>query len=61
MGREVIRNAVDKGVESDQYFLGSSMNNFLVKFNRIDEARRVFDAMAERELICWNLMIGGFV
>ena len=61
MGREVIRNAVDKGVESDQYFLGSSMNNFLVKFNSIDEAGRVFDAMAERELICWNLMIGGYV
>ena len=61
MGREVIRNAVDKGVESDQYFLGSSMNNFLVKFNSIDEARRVFDAMAERELICWNLMIDGYV
>ena len=32
MGREVIRNAVDKGVESDQYFLGSTTNNFLVKF-----------------------------
>ena len=61
MGREVIRNAVDKGVESDRYFLGSSMNNFLVKFNSIDEARRVFDAMAERELIFWNLMIGGYV
>ncbi|KAF3952963.1 hypothetical protein CMV_021545 [Castanea mollissima] len=61
MGGEVIRKAVDKEVESDQYFLGSSMNNFLVKFNSIDEARRVFDAMAERKVICWNLMIGGYV
>ncbi|XP_030957276.1 pentatricopeptide repeat-containing protein At3g12770-like [Quercus lobata] len=60
MGREVIRKAVEKGVESDR-FLGSSMINFLVKFSSIDEARRVFDAMPERDVVCWNSMIGGYV
>jgi pentatricopeptide repeat protein len=60
MGREVIRRAVEKGVEKDR-FLGSSMISFLVKFGSIDEARRVFDAMPERDVVCWNSMIGGYV
>ncbi|KAG6646445.1 pentatricopeptide repeat-containing protein At3g12770-like [Carya illinoinensis] len=60
MGREVIRRAAEKGLESDP-FLGSSIINFLVKFGSIDEARRVFDAMPERDVVCWNSMIGGCV
>ncbi|KAG2695331.1 hypothetical protein I3760_07G008900 [Carya illinoinensis] len=60
MGREVIRRAAEKGLESDP-FLGSSIINFLVKFGSIDEARRVFDSMPERDVVCWNSMIGGCV
>ncbi|XP_031256597.1 pentatricopeptide repeat-containing protein At3g12770-like [Pistacia vera] len=60
MGREIIRLAFDKGINDDR-FLGSSMINFLVKFGDIDEARRVFNGMLEKDVVCWNSMIGGYV
>lgn len=60
MGMEVIKKAVDKGVESNG-FLGSSIINFLMKFDKIDEAQRCFDKMPERDVVCWNSMIGGYV
>jgi pentatricopeptide repeat protein len=60
MGREVIRTAVENGVEKNR-FLGSSMINFLVKFGSIDEARKIFDATPELDVVCWNSMIGGYV
>ncbi|KAG2695329.1 hypothetical protein I3760_07G008700 [Carya illinoinensis] len=54
MGREVIRRAAEKGLESDP-FLESSIISFLVKFGSIDEARRVFDTMPEKFVVCWEL------
>ncbi|KAM1468427.1 hypothetical protein ACFX2I_033388 [Malus domestica] len=59
-GMEVIKRAVDTGIESDR-FLGSSMIHFLVKFDKIDCAQRFFDRMPERDVVCWNSMIGGYV
>ncbi|XP_004291994.1 PREDICTED: putative pentatricopeptide repeat-containing protein At5g52630 [Fragaria vesca subsp. vesca] len=59
-GVEVIKRAVDRGVESNGFF-GSSMINFLMKFGNVDEARRCFDRMGERDVVCWNSMIGGYV
>ncbi|KAM5561463.1 pentatricopeptide repeat-containing protein [Rosa sericea] len=59
-GVEVMKRAVDKGVESNG-FLGSSMINFLMKFGNVDEAQRFFDRMPERDVVCWNSMIGGYV
>lgn len=41
---EVIKRAVDKEIESD-WFLGSSMINFLVRFDKIGDAQRFFDRM----------------
>ncbi|KAK4850154.1 hypothetical protein QYF36_004285 [Acer negundo] len=58
-GREIIRIAFDRRINDDR-FLGSSMISFLVKFDDIDEARRVFDGLLEKDVVCWNSMIGGY-
>lgn len=60
MGMEIISTAVVRGFHLDPYF-GSSMINFLVKSGNLDEAREVFDQMPERDVVCWNSMIGGYV
>ncbi|KAF5206888.1 Pentatricopeptide repeat [Thalictrum thalictroides] len=59
-GREIIRNAADNGVVNNRFF-GSSTISFLVKFGRIDEARIIFDKLLDRDVVCWNSMIGGYV
>ena len=60
MGMEIIRSAVEKGMEKNR-FVGSSMISFLVRFDKIGEARRVFDGMPDRDVVCWNSIIGGYV
>ncbi|KAF7808770.1 pentatricopeptide repeat-containing protein [Senna tora] len=60
MGMEIIRIAVSKGFHLDPYF-GSSMINFLVKSDNLAEARKVFDQMPERDVVCWNAIIGGYL
>ncbi|KAL5568728.1 hypothetical protein UlMin_025303 [Ulmus minor] len=60
MGMEVIKSVVDKEMEGEK-FLGGAIINFLVKFGKISDAKRLFDRMLERDVVCWNLMIGGFV
>ncbi|KAF3435081.1 hypothetical protein FNV43_RR22168 [Rhamnella rubrinervis] len=60
MGMEVIKSIVLKKMEREKY-LGSSMINFLVKLGKISDARWVFDRIPERDVVCWNSMIGGYV
>ena len=60
MGLEVIKSAFDKEIEREK-FLGSAIINFLVKFGKVDDARRIFDRMLERDVVCWNSVIGGYV
>lgn len=60
MGMEVIRRAVDLGMGKDR-FLGSTMVSFLTNFGDIGQARRIFSCMLERDVVCWNSMIGGYV
>ncbi|KAJ7973422.1 Pentatricopeptide repeat-containing protein [Quillaja saponaria] len=60
MGMEIIKRAVERGFGKDPFF-GSSMINFLVKFGNLDEARKIFDGLPERDVVCWNSMIGGYV
>ncbi|KAI4301874.1 hypothetical protein L6164_035112 [Bauhinia variegata] len=59
-GMDIVRAAVRRGINADPYF-GSSMINFLVKIGNLDGARQVFDEMPERDVVCWNSIIGGYV
>ncbi|XP_030460617.1 pentatricopeptide repeat-containing protein At3g12770-like [Syzygium oleosum] len=59
-GMDIITIAVNKGIQRNQ-FLASSMVNFLMKFGKVKEARMVFDGLPERDVVCWNSMIGGYV
>ncbi|KAI6684751.1 hypothetical protein NL676_030664 [Syzygium grande] len=59
-GMDIITIAVNKEIQRNQ-FLASSMVNFLMKFGKVKEARMVFDGLPERDVVCWNSMIGGCV
>ncbi|GMI65618.1 CHLORORESPIRATORY REDUCTION22 [Hibiscus trionum] len=59
-GREVVMRAVDRRVDGDR-FLGSTMISFFMKLGDFDSARRAFNRMVERDVVCWNSMIGGYV
>ncbi|XP_038877556.1 pentatricopeptide repeat-containing protein At5g39350-like [Benincasa hispida] len=59
-GMAVIRIAVCKGFAGGR-FLGSSILNFLVKTGDIMCAQIFFHQMVEKDVVCWNVMIGGLV
>ncbi|GLT67861.1 hypothetical protein SLA2020_401390 [Shorea laevis] len=59
-GMEVIRRALDRGIEKDR-FVGTSMIKFLTNLGDVVGARQVFSGMTERDVVCWNSMIGGYV
>ncbi|XP_022155401.1 pentatricopeptide repeat-containing protein At4g21300-like [Momordica charantia] len=60
MGMEVIRLAVYMGWDRGK-FLGSSILNFLVKTGDIKGAQKFFHQMLGKDVVCWNVMIGGFM
>ncbi|XP_010104009.2 pentatricopeptide repeat-containing protein At3g12770 [Morus notabilis] len=60
MGMKVVKVAVDKEMEREK-ILGSAIISFLVKFDKVDNARSLFDRMTERDVVCWNSIIGGYV
>ncbi|XP_027347492.1 pentatricopeptide repeat-containing protein At3g12770-like [Abrus precatorius] len=60
IGMEVVGTAVGRGFHLHPY-VGSSVINFLVKCGNLDDAQRVFDGMHERDVVCWNSIIGGYV
>ena len=43
------------------FFLGSSLIDMYSKCGRLGDARRVFDAMQERNVVCWGSMISGYL
>lgn len=60
MGVEVIKSIVHKKMDKEKH-LGSLMINFFVKHGKIGDARRIFDMISERDVVCWNSIIGGYV
>lgn len=56
--KEVHSHALEAGLESDLR-VGSALVHTYAKCGRIDDARLVFEGMASRDIITWNVMIGG--
>ncbi|PKI67913.1 hypothetical protein CRG98_011509, partial [Punica granatum] len=58
-GMDIIKFSINRGFRNE--FLGSSIITFLVKLGNVNEAREVFDHLPERDIVCWNAMISGYV
>ena len=56
--KEVHSHALRAGLESDVR-VGNALVHMYAKSGSIDDARLVFDRMVERDVITWNVMIGG--
>nr|GLL39389.1 pentatricopeptide repeat-containing protein At5g66520-like [Ipomoea trifida] len=59
-GKQVHGHVIKFGFGSD----GFSQNNLIhmyVNFNCLEEARRVFDRLPEKNSVCWNAMIASYV
>jgi len=56
--KEVHSHALKTGLESDVR-VGNALVHMYAKCGSIDDARLVFDRMKERDVITWNVMIGG--
>ncbi|KAJ0963267.1 hypothetical protein J5N97_028389 [Dioscorea zingiberensis] len=60
LGRLIHGMILSVGLEEDMY-VGSSLIKLYAENACIDEARKVFDQMPERDCILWNVMIDGYV
>ena len=56
--KEVHTHAREAGFESDVR-VGNALVHMYAKCGSIDDARLAFDKMEERDVVTWNLMIGG--
>ncbi|WCJ33479.1 Pentatricopeptide repeat (PPR) superfamily protein [Euphorbia peplus] len=58
-GKQVHTQILRSGFGSCPY-VQSSLLNFYSKCNQIGVARKVFDEISERNLVCWSAMISGY-
>jgi pentatricopeptide repeat protein len=56
--KEVHRHVVEAGLQADLH-VGNALVDVYVKVGSIDDARRVFNRMEERDVITWTILIGG--
>ncbi|CAM0874751.1 unnamed protein product [Alopecurus aequalis] len=55
-----IHGVVNKTPAFSDVFVGSSLIDMYMRCGKVDEARRVFDAMPEHNLVTWKVIITGF-
>ncbi|KAF0914997.1 hypothetical protein E2562_033077 [Oryza meyeriana var. granulata] len=60
LGRLVHRTARTHGLDSDM-FVGSALIKMYANGGLLWDARQVFDGMAERDCVLWNVMMDGYV
>jgi pentatricopeptide repeat protein len=51
--------AIKQGLDSNVY-VGSSLINMYAKCENLDAAKKVFDALDEKNVVLWNAMLGGY-
>ena len=60
VAREVHYCIIKSGMEQDKY-VASSLLSVYIRCGSLQDARQVFDALAKKSVIDWNVMIGGYV
>eukprot|EP01018_Ginkgo_biloba_P019270 Gb_14391 [translate_table: standard] len=58
-GEEIHEEVIRRGFESN-VFVGSAVVDMYVKCRSLENARKVFDKMPERNVVSWNAMISGY-
>ena len=60
VAREVHHCIIKSKMEQDKY-VASSLLSVYIRCGSLQDARQVFDALAKKSVINWNIMIGGYV
>ena len=60
VAREVHYCIIKSRMEQDKY-VASSLLSVYIRCGSLQDARHVFDALAKKSVISWNVMIGGYV
>eukprot|EP01018_Ginkgo_biloba_P026215 Gb_36775 [translate_table: standard] len=58
-GKEIHEYIIRCGFQSD-LFTGSALLDMYVKCSSIENARKLFDKMPERDIVSWNAMVAGY-
>uniref|UniRef100_UPI0040747504 Synthetic PPR-DYW protein n=1 Tax=synthetic construct TaxID=32630 RepID=UPI0040747504 len=58
-GKQIHAYVIKSGFESD-VFVGSALIDMYAKCGSIEDARKVFDKMPERDVVSWNAMIAAY-
>ncbi|XP_020571787.1 pentatricopeptide repeat-containing protein At2g13600-like [Phalaenopsis equestris] len=59
LGRSVHSHVVKFGYEND-VFVASSLIDMYSKCGKSEDARRLFDSLSVKNIVCWNAMVGGY-